>query len=204
MNAPNQDFRYAELPDGKILKFPKGTSDEEIRKRVRRELGLTTEDLMATMDGFLSKVTELVDVTREQHKDHRDAIDQVADALQATGNRMTGELADTMRGLKDEFTKQKTELQKISSTQANLIIKLDLAINALNKTLDAALGQSLGAMDEGHANTTRNANSMERSINSLAGLVHRMAQTVEEMSNLKKIRRRAVRERDGSWTMVTD
>jgi hypothetical protein len=195
------DYKYAELPDGKLLRFSKNASEKEMQRAVRRELGLAQEDFTEAMSEFAGKISDLVEAMRAPQKQHAEAVEQMADALAASVGRLSGEMADTVRDLKTALQKQSDATAKIMSNQGNLIGKLNVVAESLNKTLDAALGQSLAAMDEGHASTALNAQKMERSINTLGGLVTRLAQAVEEIAARRKLTKRAYRERDGSWTM---
>lgn len=199
----NNNFKYAELPNGKMLKFPQATSDKDIRRAVRHELGLTNQDMLEAFELLTERMTDILGHAGKQAERDRQIIDQVADAFQGNANRIAGEVSDAVKSLAAGLEVLKTDLHKTMANQANLVIKLTVAIESLNNTLDAALGQSLASMDEGHAITSRGATGMERGLRELAGLVTAMNAALGEMGNVKKLRRRAVRNRDGSYTFET-
>src|SRR5262249_61129870 len=127
-------FKYAELPGGKLLKFPESATDKEIQRAVRRELGLGNDDFLAALEKF----SDLIDARIEDRTRHRELIDELADNMQANINRLSGEITDAVKNMEKTVRELHAAFGKTIAGQANLIIKLDVAVSALNKTLDAA------------------------------------------------------------------
>ena len=69
--------RYAELPGGKRLSFDDKATDREIQRAVRRELGLTQEDLIDE----LAKISDSIDALITETAPHRDEYNEVTSAL---------------------------------------------------------------------------------------------------------------------------
>ena len=186
--------RIAELPDGRRLSFPEGTPESVIRRTVRRELGAeNTSDAVEEMKRAMADFRSASDA---QLKRHKDSLSELTDSMSANSSRMTaaivGELTDVLKGL-----------HKVVASQANVTLKMTEEIAALNRTLDAALGESLEALEQSRGHADDGMAQMATAVNGMNALVHRLATTVESMASVRNARRRATRNPDGSYEFET-
>jgi ABC-type transporter Mla subunit MlaD len=190
------DYKYAELPGGKLLKFPPKTTDKDIARAVRKELGITSQGELVMME----TIDDLLEGIGAQNKVHREQIDQVSDTLNANGSRISAELSDAVRDVREAVRSMDENMRKVMSSQNLLVSNLKVVAEQLNSTMDHALGESLGTMSD----SNRVAGGIENSIRDMNVLVGGLMRVVKEVSDLKKIRRKAYRQRDGSYTFETD
>ena len=132
--------KIAELPGGKRLHFDDNITDKEMRRAVRKELGLDKGDMIDAMETLGSHVREAGEHFRDNHKER---LNEVADLLEANGHRIAGELAselsDAIKGIIKAQDKHASDVTKALSKHADLIINLRVTMEALNKTLGTSL-----------------------------------------------------------------
>ena len=198
MSEPDRqdDYKYAELPGGKLLKFPPKTTDKDIARAVRKELGITSQGELVMME----TIDDLLEGISAQNKSHREQIDQVADTLNANGSRISGEVSDAIREMRDVVKSMDESLRKVTANQVSIVRRLQASIDQLNQTMDHALGETVGTMDDGY----KMAGGIENAMRDMNTLVGALMRSVKEVSDLKKIRRKAYRQRDGSYVFETD
>ena len=184
-------MKYAELPDGKILKFPDTVSDKEMQRVVQRELGISTAD---TSESLLKVVDKLDTLVNSRVKDFGDAASQSLAGV-------TVELTKSVQMIAKVQEKHAVDVLRAMQSQTALISKLQASIDALNKTMDVALGQSLETMDKSMGMAGGTAARMEQAIKEISVSEQRLGKLFETMLMNQSATKRAYRNRDGSWTM---
>ena len=193
-------MKYAELPGGKILKFPDEISDRDMQRAVRRELGLQHEDMLVAVEKFGNHADRLLDSVDAQDKRLKETMDKVIDSIDANSSRSNSAISDTLRSLSDAHERHSREISKaVNSVNVTMGIMRE-TIGNLNKTMDMALGESFSALDENRSSMRSSEETWNRNIGELRNLVYSLNESVSKMSELKKTRRTARRNRDGSYT----
>jgi hypothetical protein len=187
-------MKQAKLANGEILEFPDNTPESVVRRAVRNHLNIDSADVMAeAMDKMSARLDK---ITEKMAENHKQATSDMADAVSMSVSRLAGELADGIR----EIQKTVKALHE-PMYHANMIANhMSMAVTGLNKTLDAAMGQTLDAADRGREIMQGGTTSMERHAQLMAQSMERLAGMIESMSQMKKTKRTARRNRDGSYT----
>jgi ABC-type transporter Mla subunit MlaD len=183
-------MKHAELPTGEVLEFPDNTPDGVIRRTVRNHLGIERADVMSgAMDKLGSKFEEIIKQSDKMLDMQERSVYAMSDAVTQNVSRIAGELSDAIR-----------EVQKTVKSLREPLAQMNMVMNTLNRTLDAAMGQSLDAADRGREVVQGGTMSMERHAQLMAQSMERLASMIETVSQMKKTRRTARRNRDGSYT----
>jgi hypothetical protein len=191
--------KYAELPDGKIMTFADGISDKEMQRQVRRELGRDGDPITKTLSAMAgAQLTSLLD---GQNKKQQSALEGVAEIMVKNSNRIASELSNAIKEISKSQDKLAAELQKAMNSQSSALAKLQVNIDDLNRTLDAALGQSLEALDRSVASASSVAGESGVVNGKLSAMITELAEAVRTLHAMRTQRKRAFRNRDGSWTM---
>jgi hypothetical protein len=196
--------KFAELPGGKILKFKDDATEKEMQRAVRRELGLQNEDVLETFERLVGQVETLLATITAQDAKHRAAMSEVADAFSANVSRMSAELVTAIDNSAKTHGKVAADLLKAMNAQIALVTKLNVTGDGLNRTMDAALGQSLASMDQAVRTTQEAATIIERGSAAFAEAARQIAEATVAQIKAAAITKRAYRNRDGSWTMEPD
>jgi Mg2+ and Co2+ transporter CorA len=136
-----------------------------------------------------------------QMKRHREGMDNIADAFSANANRMSAQIADAISQMEKSQTALGQNLLKAMNAQTLLITKLHVAMDASNRTIDAALGQSLDALDRSVAVSKGSSVAHADSVRRLAEVTTQLTQTAQTLHSAASMRRRAVREGPGEWIL---
>jgi chromosome segregation ATPase len=185
--------RYAELPNGKRLSFDDKATDKEIQRTVRRELGLSQDDLIDAIQDLSKKIDAMLG-----------ALGKTDTKSHAGFDRLAASLAEHSIVLAHDGKRQEkfsADLTKLMSTQASLIRQLHDAAESLDKTADAAVGHSLAALNQSVAAAKAVAQTLEKATARLEAITAQLAKSVETLHVARRITKRARRNSDGSWTM---
>ena len=192
--------RYAELPGGKRLSFDDKATDREIQRAVRRELGLTQEDLIDE----LAKISDSIDALITETAPHRDEYNEVTSALSG----LAVEMKDAAKAIAKTQDKTVADLAKAMSRHAKLARSMhDTAVTLgnqatnLNARLDAVMKHTVAAFEDIVATANNMSATVERSTARLDAIMKNLVKATEALHASRRVTKRAYRNRDGSWTM---
>src|SRR5262245_38245400 len=106
-------FKYAELPGGKLLRFPDNTSDQDIQRAVRKELGLSHGDMMEAFQKVAEEFAAMLEQGKKNQRKDKDLLDGIADSLTASNSRISGEINDALKDIKQALKSYHSDLNKV-------------------------------------------------------------------------------------------
>lgn len=193
-------MKYAKLASGKILEFPDDISEKEMQRRVRREMGLIQEDLIDAIENLSHQI-------RDQAR-LQDVVSSFAAEIGKTSKTIGKELGDSVKALTAASDKTGKDLGgqlgKAVGSLGNLIVTLNVAVDALNKTLDAAMGQSLDGLDRAIDRAADMQAGMKAHVGALKVIADQISAAAKVMDAASRMRRKATMVRDGEWVLAPD
>jgi hypothetical protein len=189
-------MKYAELPNGLVLKFPDDVTDKQIQRAVRKELGREHEDIAEMIEALLWRADALVS-TQES------LIDRLDRRIEAA-TEQNAKAAATVEKINKAFDVAAVGLAKTMAEQMKVTTAVRVTCELLNRTLDSAVAHTLDAMERGTAANAAGAKSLSGIVVSLGDTARRLEVLMQSMQGLAKITRRARRNRDGSWTLEAE
>jgi hypothetical protein len=196
--------KLAELPGGKLLKFNDDVSEKDMRRAVRRELGLANDDLL---EGFEKAAEAFREAGEEQAGRHKELMARLGEAREHS-DEVVANLSKAMTGLAREQGALALSMRAAADKQAALVSKmqismavLDKTLAALNKTLDTALGQSLDAVDRSGESLQGIARLFAEGVNAVTKASAGLSLMMTSLQKTAAMRRSATRHRDGTWSI---
>jgi ABC-type transporter Mla subunit MlaD len=192
--------KRAVLPNGKHLEFPDGTSDRVIQRTVRKELGISDTDVLSEA---LSEMGGRLSGSMEQHAE---LLRGLSESLKNAATGSTDKVDSSIKAMSASQAKLAADLAKVASEQNKMAMTLRLSIETLNKTLDAALGQALEALDRSMQTARDMADSQKSSVSRLEQLQQQASATAKLILASQNVRRviHITRDGRGDYTLESE
>jgi proline dehydrogenase len=207
--------KYAELPNGKRIPFPDDMSEDKMRRAVRAELGLGNEDILDGLDLIAKK---LDDLQRQSSKEQplTVKIDPLADSLKTLNKTMKeiGSNLDLQSFQSEQFNKTLKAVEAASEQTVKAITKsftpllqtterLSKAVIDLSKDMKEAIDHSTQAIQADLKATMKAVLAVESVAKDMQIVALKVTDAVEMLEATSKLKKKAVRNSDGSWTLET-
>jgi predicted ribosome quality control (RQC) complex YloA/Tae2 family protein len=203
-------MRYAELPNGKMLKFDDHVTDAEMKRAVRNELGLASEDILDEIASLTKKMDSLHKETTARQEKTEKQIGPMIDAFKQLSKTLDGVAASLdLQGFQStQLNKTLKAVEDTSDSAAKTIAKgfsaLQQSLDRHNKSIAELCESMQGAIE--HSTEAIQAD-LKASMKAVSATTD-TAKRIEEWAIAQKARdsekrgkRHAYRNQDGSWTL---